>query len=104
MTLLDISLGPLAYQLVHNPINWLLLLLFTFLLFQWFKGSPDLPPPPQVHPKMIELRDFTRQELLDFNGEKGKEIYIGVKGWVFDVTRSSHFYGPGEIFIFFCKS
>jgi membrane-associated progesterone receptor component len=41
-------------------------------------------------------RPFTAPELLQFNGAAKPEIYISVKGIVFDVTSGSDFYGPGK--------
>jgi membrane-associated progesterone receptor component len=32
--------------------------------------------------------------LAKFNGITNENIYIAIKGSVFDVTRSNHFYGP----------
>ena len=43
---------------------------------------------------MIELRDFTVDQLMEFNGKTKQEIYIAIKGRVFDVSPSRHFYGP----------
>lgn len=48
----------------------------------------------RVAEEPIVLRDFTREELSKFNGENGAKIYLAIKGKVFDVTRSAHFYGP----------
>lgn len=43
---------------------------------------------------MIELRDFTIDQLAEYNGVINDKIYIAIKGSVFDVTPSKHFYGP----------
>lgn len=48
------------------------------------------PPPP--------LRDFTIDQLREFNGEGGKPIYIGMCGEVFDCSDAVDFYGPGNAY------
>lgn len=51
------------------------------------RDSPQ-PPPPAV-----PFRIFTPTTLFSFNGIDDKPVYIAVRGRVFDVTRSKHFYG-----------
>jgi len=36
------------------------------------------------------MREFTREELSEFNGLNGKPAYIGYKNKVYDVTGSFH--------------
>jgi len=40
-------------------------------------------------------RDFTLNQLREFDGTKGKPIYIGLQGEVFDVSSGADFYGEG---------
>jgi len=50
-----------------------------------------------VLPKM-KKRDFTIQELREFDGTKGDgRILVAINGKVFDVTKGKHFYGPGKL-------
>jgi membrane-associated progesterone receptor component len=44
----------------------------------------------------IKRRNFTLEELKEFDGENGKPIYIGVLDEVYDVSSKRDFYGPGE--------
>lgn len=44
----------------------------------------------------IKRRNFTLEELKEFNGENGKPIYISVLDEVYDVSAKRDFYGPGE--------
>ena len=46
--------------------------------------------------KEIELRDFTIEQLRDFDGQNEKPIYIALKGDVFDVSSAQQFYGEGS--------
>ncbi|GMF41288.1 unnamed protein product [Phytophthora fragariaefolia] len=46
--------------------------------------------------KPVARRFFTPEELLPFNGEDGRPIYIAVLDEVYDVSRKRDFYGPGE--------
>jgi len=49
-------------------------------------------------PKM-KKRDFTIQELREFDGTKGDgRILVAINGKVFDVTKGKHFYGPGGVY------
>lgn len=51
-------------------------------------------------PKM-KKRDFTIQELREFDGTKGDgRILVAINGKVFDVTKGKHFYGPGNLDFF----
>lgn len=43
-------------------------------------------------------RDFTHDQLRNFDGIKEKSIYIGLCGEVFDVTAASDFYGEGSCY------
>eukprot|EP00602_Paraphysomonas_sp_CaronLab_P005371 CAMPEP_0185020740 /NCGR_PEP_ID=MMETSP1103-20130426/3385_1 /TAXON_ID=36769 /ORGANISM="Paraphysomonas bandaiensis, Strain Caron Lab Isolate" /LENGTH=357 /DNA_ID=CAMNT_0027551827 /DNA_START=13 /DNA_END=1086 /DNA_ORIENTATION=- len=42
----------------------------------------------------IVLRDFTIQQLREFDGVENKKIYIALKGDVYDVTCAKEYYGP----------
>jgi membrane-associated progesterone receptor component len=42
----------------------------------------------------IVLRDFTLEQLREFDGTDGKKIYISLKYDVYDVTKAGHMYGP----------
>jgi membrane-associated progesterone receptor component len=43
-----------------------------------------------------EERDYSLSELCDFDGsDPGKPLLIGIRGYVYDVTRGRDFYGPG---------
>jgi len=59
--------------------------------------TPDEQPPISIVPPKPppEPRDFTIDELKEFNGTNGKPIYIGCKGKVYDVSNKASFYGPG---------
>ena len=43
----------------------------------------------------MKKRDFTVQELLEFDGVKNERVLLAVCGKVFDVTKGKSFYGPG---------
>lgn len=44
----------------------------------------------------MKRRDFTLQQLRDFDGANNPRILLAVNGKVFDVTEGSKFYGRGE--------
>lgn len=47
----------------------------------------------------MKKRDFTVQELLEFDGVKNERVLLAVCGKVFDVTKGKSFYGPGLLSI-----
>lgn len=47
----------------------------------------------------MEKRDFTLEELLEFNGTDGKAICVAVNHVVYDVTPGKNFYGQGKIML-----
>ncbi len=55
----------------------------------------DGPPPPTV--PAHELRDFTVEELCQYDGTgPDKRILMAISGKVYDVSSSQAFYGPGK--------
>jgi len=44
-----------------------------------------------------QLRNFTLDQLKNFNGQNGSKIYISLNGTVFDVSLGREFYGPHGI-------
>ena len=62
---------------------------------------------PTEEPKVerlspMEKRDFTMQELLQYNGKDDERVLIAVNGKVFDVTDGKSFYGPGTVLLLQC--
>lgn len=39
---------------------------------------------------------FTRMQLAQYDGELKPEIYVGIRGYIYDVTNNSKSYGPGK--------
>ncbi|KAJ3106401.1 hypothetical protein HDU97_006386 [Phlyctochytrium planicorne] len=94
----DASLHNLVNQLIENPLNWFLGSIAVYLAMSVASSSPaDLSSPPK-HPVVIELRNYTPKEILEFDGTDGKKIYMGVNGRVYDVTAGRGFYGPGGMY------
>jgi membrane-associated progesterone receptor component len=63
-------------------------------VFEWLESDDQNKNPP-VTEKTEPLRDFTVEQLREFNGTKGKPIYVGLCREVFDVSSASMFYGEG---------
>ena len=56
-------------------------------------GRREAPPAPLPQ---AEERDYSLAELSGFDGsDPSKPLLIGVRGYVYDVTRGRDFYGPG---------
>jgi hypothetical protein len=51
--------------------------------------------PAAALPRM-KKRDFSLEQLRQFDGSRTPRILLAVNGKVFDVTKGSKFYGPGE--------
>jgi len=49
---------------------------------------------------IVKLRDFTIDQLKEFNGNDNKPIYISLRGDVFDVTIAKELYGEGSGMIY----
>ncbi len=85
-------------ELVTSPLNLALLGVCGFLLYKILSGKKqDTGPPPEVPLPKMKKRDFTLEQLREFDG-KGKDgrLLMAVNGKVFDVTRGKRFYGPGK--------
>jgi membrane-associated progesterone receptor component len=55
------------------------------------KKAPTRAPLPEA-----ESRDYSFSELADYDGsDPTKPLLIGIRGYVYDVTRGRDFYGPG---------
>lgn len=55
------------------------------------KKEPARAPLPEA-----EVRDYSLSELTDYDGsDPTKPLLIGIRGYVYDVTRGRDFYGPG---------
>ena len=64
-------------------------------LLEYIKGgreqSVDIP----------KVKVFTREELSNYKGEDGGNVYLALLGNVYDVTRGKRHYGPGGGYSFF---
>lgn len=47
------------------------------------------------------LRIFSKEELAEYKGQNGGDIYLALMGKVFDVSGGRDFYGPGGGYSFF---
>lgn len=106
----------LLQRLIHDiwtsPINLILVILIIILLIKLFllkrkpiHSSTPSPAPPQL-PKMPK-QDLTHEQLNIYNGiNSNGRILTAIYGDIFDVSRRSDLYGPGNkiysLFLFFC--
>ncbi|TPX33580.1 hypothetical protein SmJEL517_g03562 [Synchytrium microbalum] len=77
-----------------NPLNAALLAGVAYMIYSLATSGSSKAAPSQ-HPTVIELRNYTPIELLEYDGRKSKKIFMGVNGRVYDVSRGANFYGPG---------
>jgi len=100
----------LLQRLIHDiwtsPINLILVLLIIFLLVKLFllkrkptNNSSTSKAPPQL-PKMAK-QDLTVEQLRTYNGpDSNGRILTAIYGDIFDVSRRSDLYGPGNRCLF----
>nr|CAG4641892.1 EOG090X0A5G [Eurycercus lamellatus] len=97
-------------SVLYNPVyihNAVLKIPFLASLFKHFHGAKA--PTSQTEPSVVQnkvttnepLRVFKKEELAQFKGENGGDIYIAILGHVFDVSRGKEYYGPGGGYAFF---
>mmetsp|Transcript_101546 Transcript_101546/g.199195 ORF Transcript_101546/g.199195 Transcript_101546/m.199195 type:complete len:332 (-) Transcript_101546:39-1034(-) len=60
--------------------------------------SGEQPKTEKEPEKREPPRDFTLEQLREFDGLNGKHIYVGLCREVFDVTSASTFYGEGNAY------
>jgi len=85
-------------EIIKSPVNLALVGLIAILVYKIVKSRTKTEEPVQEVKKLPKLRrDFAIEELTKYDG-KGPDgrILVAVNGSVYDVTRGSKFYGPGE--------
>jgi len=78
---------------IASPLNLVLFSLFCILLYQRLRSKPVVDAPIERAP--VKFRTFTPTTLLPHNGKDRPEVFLAVKGKVFDVSSGRNFYGPG---------
>lgn len=83
---------------LSSPVQILGLIIIVFLIRKIVQSKFRKPPPPPREKPLesMKKRDFTPQELLEYDGVKQKRVLLAVNYNVFDVTRGKDFYGPGK--------
>jgi membrane-associated progesterone receptor component len=75
---------------------------FGYLVFSHMFLSEPKPKKRDEKPaEPIVLRDFTIEQLKEYDGTEGKPIYVGLCGDVFDVNEAASYYGPGASYCCF---
>lgn len=78
------------------------IIVMTFMVVIMLRGLLSSPSrrvatpkeEPQKEEEKITPRDFTIEQLREFNGVDNPKIYIAMKGEVYDVTKAADYYGP----------
>ncbi|KAK0636617.1 cytochrome b5-like heme/steroid binding domain-containing protein [Bombardia bombarda] len=84
---------PINNSSFVTPLNLLLLGVFLYTAYTFFKPSAPATLPKEEAP--IVFTTYTPRTLLPFNGENGAPVFLAVRGRVFDVSKGRNFYGPG---------
>mmetsp|Transcript_11278 Transcript_11278/g.11309 ORF Transcript_11278/g.11309 Transcript_11278/m.11309 type:complete len:323 (+) Transcript_11278:64-1032(+) len=69
-------------------------LLYYLLSSMSESEKDDTKDSKQEEEEPIVLRDFTLEQLRQYDGVKNKSLYIAIKGEVYDVSKSPDMYGP----------
>lgn len=88
---------------LSSPIQILLLVAVVFIVRKVLKAKFDRPieEEPERPLEPFKKRDFTIDELKEYDGIKSPYVLMAVNGKVFDVTRGKDFYGPGIVIVGF---
>ena len=97
---LDAAVSPVInfIKSLSSPVQILGLLVIVYIIRKLVQSKFRKPPPPPREKPIepMKKRDFTPQELLEYDGVKQKRVLLAVNFKVFDVTRGKDFYGPGR--------
>eukprot|EP00061_Rhincodon_typus_P017114 g45670.t1 len=80
--------------LVFNVCLLLLALLGVYRLYRRRRGGTETECKEPELPKM-KKRDFSLEQLREYDGLQNPRLLLAVNGKVFDVTKGKKFYGPG---------
>ncbi|KAH9948436.1 progesterone binding protein [Amylocystis lapponica] len=61
-------------------------------------STTTLFSPPNPNLKEPKTRHFSAELLASYDGTNTDEIYIAIRGIVFDVTEKSQLFGPGRMY------
>ncbi|POI22120.1 hypothetical protein CIB84_014132, partial [Bambusicola thoracicus] len=84
-------------MLLHVGLLALVLLAAYRLYLRWRKRSGPGGAAQQSQAALLprmKRRDFSLEQLREFDGTRNPRILLAVNGKVFDVTKGSKFYGP----------
>lgn len=97
---LESAVSPIVnfIKSLSSPVQILGLLIIVLIIRKIVQSKVRKPPPPPREKPLepMKKRDFSTQELLEYDGVKQKRVLLAVNFKVFDVTRGKDFYGPGE--------
>lgn len=68
------------------------------VIYQFLEEEPPQSSKEKVKEEPIVLRDFTEDQLREYNGTNSKPIYIGLDGNVYDVSKADEYYGVGAAY------
>lgn len=89
---------------IHNTVGKIP---FLTTIFKYFHGGKSSSPSQDAGlssatvSEDAPLRIFSKEELAQYKGENGGDIYLALMGKVFDVSSGRDFYGPGGGYSFF---
>ena len=79
------------------PLQVICLLALVYVVKRFFfrQAVEETEEEPVEPLEPMKKRDFTLEELKEYDGTNNQRILIAVNGNIFDVTRGRNYYGPG---------
>ena len=92
----DYSVNSLA-KYFTAPLQVICLLALVYVVKRFFfrQAVEETEEEPVEPLEPMKKRDFTLEELKEYDGTNNQRILIAVNGNIFDVSRGKHYYGPG---------
>lgn len=100
-TIMD-TVSSFVGEIFSSPLNLALVGIIAILVYKIIKSQTKQYEPPYEVKELPKLRrDFTVEELKEYNGTgPDGRILVAVNGNVYDVTKGARFYGPGKFNIY----
>lgn len=85
------------FSTLSSPVQIVLIVATVYVIRKIVSSRVRAPPPPRKETlEPMKKRDFTLEELREYDGVKNERVLLAINGNVFDVTRGKDFYGPGN--------
>ena len=101
LTFIQIRFEIIVMKVNEGDTTYIAIIVSTFIITVLFAYFMTLPSEESSAANIVKKdepiiqRDFTIDQLREFDGKNGKPIYISLKFEVFDVSSAAGYYGEG---------